>query len=114
MVPDVSVLSLTHALGGRWVTAIVSIDKSPPLCGRTVTYLLADTSLAFSYIERILRSQDPDLAVASALTAIDATLTTLQAAGFDPMVVSGGWFVGMTFGTYMKHSTTTLPIFSNL
>jgi hypothetical protein len=53
------------------------------------TYQPIDTSLAFSYIERILRSADPNLAVASALTAIDATLTTLQAAGFDSMVVSG-------------------------
>jgi len=61
-----------------------------PLGGATIAYPPIDTSLAFSYIERILRSPDPGLAVASALTAIEATLTTVQAAGFDPMVVSGG------------------------
>lgn len=82
-------------------------------CGLT-TYQPIDTSLAFSYIERILRSPDPNLAVASALTAIDATLNTLQAAGFDPMVVSGDSHVEATLCAYMKDSTKTFQIFSNL
>ena len=73
------------------MTAIVSTDMSPHFwVFGTTTYQSTDTSIAFSYIERILRSQDPNLAVASALTAIDATSSTLQAAGFDPMVVSCG------------------------
>lgn len=94
---------------------IVSIDK-PPLseCGRTITYQPIDTSLAFSYIERILRSPDPNLAVASAITAIDATLMTVQAAGFDSMIVSGCQFVEVTLCTYMKDSTKILQTFSNL
>lgn len=52
--------------------------------------------------------------MASALTAIDATLNTLQAAGFDPMVVSDGWLVEVALCSYMKDSTKTFQIFSNL
>ncbi|KAF8591761.1 cysteine proteinase [Ramaria rubella] len=43
-------------------------------------------SLAFSYIERIMRAQDVALAVATSISVLQSTLNMLQLAGFDAMV----------------------------
>jgi len=43
-------------------------------------------SLAFAYIEQILTSPDPSLAVATSLSHLDSTLPLLEQAGFQPIV----------------------------
>ncbi|KZV89468.1 cysteine proteinase [Exidia glandulosa HHB12029] len=44
------------------------------------------TSIAFAYVEKVLNAPDVALAVASALSTLEATLPLLKAAGFEPMV----------------------------
>jgi len=43
-------------------------------------------SLGFAYVERILNAPDVALAVATSLSALQATLPMLKAAGFEPLV----------------------------
>ncbi|EJD43683.1 cysteine proteinase [Auricularia subglabra TFB-10046 SS5] len=43
-------------------------------------------SIAFAYIEKVLNAPDVALAVASALSTLEATLPLLRSAGFEPLV----------------------------
>lgn len=54
----------------------------------------SSTAIAFAYVEKVLNAPDGALAVASALSTLEATLPLLKAAGFDAMVVSPSRRIG--------------------
>ena len=66
---------------------IVSIDVRNPQRVERIYDLTLHLALAYAYIERLMRSPEPDMAVAMSLTNLQDGIKMLEAAGFQALVV---------------------------
>lgn len=92
LIDNIVALSVLRAEYERGTgTFVDQIDYLLPLGFRGVRRTRGDgdcfyRSFAFAYIERLIHAPDVQMAVASALSNLDATLPLLEGAGFQKMV----------------------------